>query len=206
MEIAKALSKEVKLLILDEPTAALNDDDSAHLLDLLRGLRGRGHHLDHHLPQAQRDRRIADTTTIIRDGRTIETLDMAADEVTEDRIIPGMVGRDLDHRFPPHEPHIGEEVLRIEDWTVHSPTQPGRVVVDGANLTLRRGEIVGLAGLMGAGPHRAGDERVRPLLRHRHLRPVFKDGKEIQVAHGAARRSSTASPTPPRTASGTGST
>jgi putative multiple sugar transport system ATP-binding protein len=76
---------------------------------------------------------------------------MRTDEVTEDRIISLMVGRDLENRFPPHEPHVGEEVLRIEDWTVHSPTQPDRAVVSGANLTLRRGEIVGLAGLMGAG-------------------------------------------------------
>jgi putative multiple sugar transport system ATP-binding protein len=151
VEIAKALSKEVKLLILDEPTAALNDDDSAHLLDLLRGLRDQGITcviISHKLNEIAA---IADSLTIIRDGRTIETLDMKADEVTEDRIISGMVGRDLEHRFPPHESHVGEEVLRIEDWTVHSPTQPDRVVVSGANLVLRAGEIVGLAGLMGAG-------------------------------------------------------
>jgi putative multiple sugar transport system ATP-binding protein len=151
VEIAKALSKQVKLLILDEPTAALNDDDSAHLLDLLRGLRDEGITcviISHKLNEIAA---IADSLTIIRDGRTIETLDMRADAVTEDRIISGMVGRDLEHRFPPHESHVGEEALRIEDWTVHSPTQPDRVVVDRANLVLRRGEIVGLAGLMGAG-------------------------------------------------------
>ncbi|MBB3728053.1 multiple monosaccharide ABC transporter ATP-binding protein [Nonomuraea dietziae] len=149
VEIAKALSKDVKLLILDEPTAALNDDDSAHLLDLLRGLRDDGITcviISHKLNEVIA---IADTVTILRDGQTIETL--AAGEVTEERIISGMVGRALDNRFPPHEPSIGEEVLRIEDWTVHSPSQPGRKVVDGATLTLRRGEIVGLAGLMGAG-------------------------------------------------------
>ncbi|WP_431896441.1 multiple monosaccharide ABC transporter ATP-binding protein [Nonomuraea sp. bgisy101] len=149
VEIAKALSKQVKLLILDEPTAALNDDDSAHLLDLLRGLRDEGITcviISHKLNEVIA---IADTVTILRDGRTIETL--AAAGVTEDRIIAGMVGRALDNRFPPHEPAIGEEVLRIEDWTVHSPSQPGRKVVDGASLSLRRGEIVGLAGLMGAG-------------------------------------------------------
>ncbi|MBE1491282.1 multiple monosaccharide ABC transporter ATP-binding protein [Plantactinospora soyae] len=151
VEIAKALSKRVRLLILDEPTAALNDRDSAHLLDLLRGLRDQGITcviISHKLNEIAA---IADRISILRDGQMIETLDMRADEVTEDRIISGMVGRDLDHRFPPREPRIGTEVLRIEDWTVHSPTQRGRVVVANANLTLRRGEIVGLAGLMGAG-------------------------------------------------------
>ncbi len=151
VEIAKALSKEVRLLILDEPTAALNDDDSAHLLDLLRELRDQGITcvvISHKLNEIAA---VADTLTILRDGRTIETLDMGSGEVTEDRIISGMVGRDLEHRFPPHESTIGEEVLRIEDWTVHSPTQPDRAVVRDASLTLRRGEIVGLAGLMGAG-------------------------------------------------------
>ncbi|MFD0662459.1 multiple monosaccharide ABC transporter ATP-binding protein [Thermocatellispora tengchongensis] len=150
VEIAKALSKEVKLLILDEPTAALNDEDSAHLLDLLRGLRDTGITcviISHKLNEIIE---IADSITILRDGRTVDTLDRA-DGVTEERIIAGMVGRDLEHRFPPHEPRIGAEVLRVEDWTVHSPTQPGRKVVDGASLTLRAGEIVGLAGLMGAG-------------------------------------------------------
>jgi putative multiple sugar transport system ATP-binding protein len=151
VEIAKALSKQVKLLILDEPTAALNDEDSAHLLDLLRGLRDEGITsviISHKLNEIAA---IADSTTILRDGRTIESLDMRADQVTEERIIAAMVGRDLEHRFPPHEPTIGEEALRIEDWTVHSPVHHGRKVVSGANLTLRKGEIVGLAGLMGAG-------------------------------------------------------
>jgi putative multiple sugar transport system ATP-binding protein len=151
VEIAKALSKRVRLLILDEPTAALNDEDSAHLLDLLRGLRDEGITsviISHKLNEVID---IADSITILRDGRTIERLDMVTDQVTEGRIISGMVGRALENRFPPHEPNIGEEALRIEDWTVHSPAQRGRVVVSNASLTLRKGEIVGLAGLMGAG-------------------------------------------------------
>jgi len=151
VEIAKALAKEVRLLILDEPTAALNDEDSAHLLDLLRGLRDEGITcviISHKLNEIAA---IADTITILRDGRLVEALDFAVDDVTEDRIISAMVGRDLEHRFPPHTPNIGEEVLRIEDWTVHSPSQPERAVVRNASLNLRRGEIVGLAGLMGSG-------------------------------------------------------
>ena len=150
VEIAKALSKDVKLLILDEPTAALNDTDSAHLLDLLRQLRSEGMTsimISHKLNEIEA---ISDSVTIIRDGRTIETLDMRADAVTEDRIIRGMVGRDLDSRFPERESHPGEEVLRIEDWTVGHPSQD-RLVVDGANLSVRAGEVVGIAGLMGAG-------------------------------------------------------
>ncbi|MFC3386181.1 multiple monosaccharide ABC transporter ATP-binding protein [Couchioplanes azureus] len=151
VEIAKAVAKRVRLLILDEPTAALNDEDSRHLLDLLRGFRDQGITcviISHKLNEVMA---VADRVTILRDGRTITTWSVADDEVTEDRIIAGMVGRDLDHRFPPREPRIGEEVLRIEDWTVHSPTQHGRVIVRGANLSVRRGEIVGLAGLIGAG-------------------------------------------------------
>ncbi|MER6580257.1 multiple monosaccharide ABC transporter ATP-binding protein [Nonomuraea sp. NPDC001023] len=181
VEIAKALSKEVKLLILDEPTAALNDDDSAHLLDLLRGLRDEGITcviISHKLNEVTA---IADSVTIIRDGRTIETLDMATDHVTEDRIISGMVGRALDNRFPPHESTIGEEVLRIEDWTVHSPSQPGRKVVDGASLTLRRGEIVGLAGLMGAGRTELAMSLFGRTYGVHISGKVFKDGKPIEI-------------------------
>ncbi|GAA4490628.1 MULTISPECIES: multiple monosaccharide ABC transporter ATP-binding protein [Actinoallomurus] len=181
VEIAKALSKDVKLLILDEPTAALNDADSAHLLDLLRGLREQGITcviISHKLNEIKA---IADSTTILRDGRTIETLDMEKDLVTEDRIISGMVGRDLEHRFPEHEPTIGEEVLRIEDWTVRSPTQHERLVVSGANLTLRRGEIVGLAGLMGAGRTELAMSVFGRSYGVGITGRVYKDGKEIRI-------------------------
>ncbi|OIH94424.1 multiple monosaccharide ABC transporter ATP-binding protein [Curtobacterium sp. MCBA15_001] len=151
VEIAKALSKEVKLLILDEPTAALNDDDSEHLLELIRSLQAEGMTaiiISHKLNEIKA---ISDKVTIIRDGKTIETLDMHADEVSEDRIIRGMVGRDLSNRYPEHEPKIGTELLRIEDWTVHHPLDGSREIIHQANLTVREGEIVGIAGLMGAG-------------------------------------------------------
>ena len=151
VEIAKALSKEVKLLILDEPTAALNDDDSSHLLDLLKGLQGKGITsimISHKLNEIER---ISDAITIIRDGRTIETLDVRAGDVDEDRIIRGMVGRDLEHRFPDHTPSIGDVLFEVHDWTVMHPQDHSRVVIREANLSVRRGEIVGIAGLMGAG-------------------------------------------------------
>ena len=152
VEIAKALVKNARLLILDEPTAALNDDDSAHLLDLMRQLRSQGITcimISHKLNEI---RAVADSTTIIRDGKTITTLDMhRRGGVEESEIIRHMVGRPLDNRYPEHEPTIGGEALRIEDWTVLHPVDPGRKVVDGANIALRHGEIVGLAGLMGAG-------------------------------------------------------
>jgi putative multiple sugar transport system ATP-binding protein len=150
VEIAKALSKEVRLLILDEPTAALNDVDSAHLLDLLRRLRDSGITcimISHKLSEITA---IADTTTVIRDGRTVETLEMGSGEVTQERIIRGMVGRDLESFYPERVSEPGPEVLRIEDWTVWHPVQP-RKVVDGASLHVRAGEVVGIAGLMGAG-------------------------------------------------------
>jgi putative multiple sugar transport system ATP-binding protein len=191
VEIAKALAKKVRLLILDEPTAALNDDDSEHLLDLLRGLRAEGITsviISHKLNEIEA---IADSTTILRDGRTIETLDMKRDLVTQDRIITGMVGRDLEHRFPEHEPRIGDEVLRIEDWTVHSPTQRGRKVVDGATLSLRRGEIVGLAGLMGAGRTELAMSVFGRSYGTGISGRILKDGEEIRlrsvdeaIAHG----------------------
>jgi putative multiple sugar transport system ATP-binding protein len=150
VEIAKALSKDVRLLILDEPTAALNDNDSAHLLDLLRALKERGITsimISHKLNEIIS---IADRTTVIRDGRTVETMDMSEPDATQDRIIRGMVGRDLDSFYPERESEPGEEVLRVEDWTVWHPTQE-RKVVDDASFNVRAGEVVGIAGLMGAG-------------------------------------------------------
>lgn len=154
VEIAKALAKEVKLLILDEPTAALNDEDSQHLLGLMRQLRDEGVTqilISHKLNEIMD---IADNITVIRDGSVVETLEsnpQAVEPVTENRIIRAMVGRPLDRRFPPRDHTFGEELLSIEDWTVHHPADPGRVVVNNATLTVRAGEVVGIAGLMGAG-------------------------------------------------------
>lgn len=181
VEIAKALSKKVRLLILDEPTSALNDQDSEHLLDLLRQLQAEGITsimISHKLGEIAE---IADTTTIIRDGKTIEALDMGSGQVTQERIIRGMVGRDLDSRYPDHEPTIGEEVFRVEDWCVDHPTQPGRVVVDHATFAARAGEIVGIAGLMGAGRTELAMSIFGRSYGRNTTGKVFLHGKEIRT-------------------------
>jgi len=149
VEIAKALSKEVKLLILDEPTASLSEKDSQGLLDLLLEFKKQGLTsilISHKLNEVQR---VADHVTIIRDGKTIETLARA--DITEDRIITSMVGRPLDDRFPPREPKIGDVVFEVKNWSVYHPIHAERQVIKGIDLNVRKGEVVGIAGLMGAG-------------------------------------------------------
>lgn len=151
VEIAKALSKKVKLLILDEPTAALNEEDSENLLELLLAFKKQGISsimISHKLNEITK---VADSITILRDGQTIETLDMVKDSITEDRIIKGMVGRDLTQRYPVREPDIGDTIFEVKEWNVYHPTQQDRKVIDDVNLHIRKGEIVGIAGLMGAG-------------------------------------------------------
>jgi len=179
VEIAKALSKRVKLLILDEPTAALNDEDSNHLLDLILHLKGQGITsiiISHKLNEIKK---VSDSVTVIRDGKTIETISKA--EVTEDRIIKDMVGRDLEHRYPDHTPHLGEEVLRVENWTAHHPQDPTRVMVDNVSLNVRAGEIVGIAGLMGAGRTEFAMSLFGRSYGSRITGKVFKNGKEIKI-------------------------
>ncbi|HWB21374.1 MAG TPA: ATP-binding cassette domain-containing protein, partial [Gaiellaceae bacterium] len=145
VEIAKALHKEVKLLILDEPTAALNETESQHLLDLILGFKKTGMTsimISHKLNEIER---VADSITIIRDGKTIETLDVSAGDVDEDRIIRGMVGRSLESRFPERTPNIGETFFEVRNWTVQHPVDPDRLVCKNESFFVRRGEIVGFA-------------------------------------------------------------
>ena len=151
VEIAKALSKDCKILILDEPTASLNEKDSKNLLDLLKTLQADGITcimISHKLNEICY---IADSVTVLRDGQTVADFPSAKD-ITEDEIIRQMVGRELSNRYPVREGvKIGEVFFEVEDWCVHHPEFPERVVIDHANIKLRKGEVVGLAGLMGAG-------------------------------------------------------
>ena len=152
VEIAKALAKPAKLLILDEPTASLNEDDSQALLDLLLKFKKEGMTsiiISHKLNEISY---VADKITVIRDGSTIETLDKEKDDISEARIIKGMVGRELTDRFPKREnKKFGEINLETKDWTVYHPLYTERKVVDNVSINVRKGEVVGIAGLMGAG-------------------------------------------------------
>lgn len=151
VEIAKALSKNVKLLILDEPTSALNEHDSMNLLNLMLGLKDRDITcimISHKLNEIAA---IADAVTVIRDGRTVETYSVEAGHVDEDRIIRAMVGRSIENRYPTHESKLGEVIFEVSDWRVEDPNNPGRLVCKDSSFFVRAGEIVGFAGLMGAG-------------------------------------------------------
>ena len=152
VEIAKALAKHAKLLILDEPTSSLNETDSKALLDLLLEFKKQGMTsiiISHKLNEVAY---VADHITVIRDGSTIETLDKKVDDFSEDRIIKGMVGRALTDRFPKrHDVKIGDVAMEVKDWTVYHPQYAERKVVDGVSMNVRKGEVVGIAGLMGAG-------------------------------------------------------
>lgn len=193
VEIAKAFAKDVKLLILDEPTAALNEADSQHLLDLLRGFRSRGITsimISHKLNEIEA---IADEITVLRDGRTVETLDVKADGVDEDRIVRGMVGRELHSRFPDHTPKIGEVFFEVRNWNVRHPISAERQVCKNESFVVRRGEIVGFAGLMGAGRTELAMSVFGRSYGVYESGTIIKDGKEIvlksvadAIAHGLA--------------------
>lgn len=151
VEIAKALSKDVKLLILDEPTSALNENDSKNLLSLMKGLRASGITcimISHKLNEIAE---VSDAVTVIRDGRTVECYEVEAGKVDEDRIIKAMVGRSIENRYPEHVSNPGEVIFEVENWCVEDPEVEGRMVCKNSTFNVRAGEIVGFAGLMGAG-------------------------------------------------------
>lgn len=151
IEIAKALSKNVQLLILDEPTAALNEEDSKNLLNILKELRKQGIScilISHKLNEVME---VADSITVLRDGKTIDTLDVHTENVSEDDIVRKMVGRELTNRYPERVSNIGEIRLEVKNWNVYSPEDHSRKIIKDSSIHVRRGEIVGLSGIMGAG-------------------------------------------------------
>lgn len=156
VEIAKALAKEVKLLILDEPTAALQENDSAKLLDLLLEFKAQGISsilITHKLNEISR---VADTITVIRDGASVSTLDCRAQSISEEDIIRDMVGRDMANRYPARkkpiqEGHLGKTLMEVSNWNVWHPDAIDRQMIHDIAFNVHAGEIVGIAGLMGSG-------------------------------------------------------
>ena len=149
VEIAKALNKKAKLIILDEPTASLTEIEVGILMGILKELKRDGTtciYISHKLNEVIQ---IADSVTVLRDGQTIVTKGIS--EVNEEKLISYMVGRELVQRFP-HQAHTRrEKILETHRWTVMNTKQPGKKLVDDVNISVYRGEILGIAGLMGAG-------------------------------------------------------
>lgn len=181
VEIAKALAKNVKLLILDEPTAALNEEDSNNLLKLLLELKKTGITsilISHKLNEVIK---VADSITILRDGATIETIKVENHQISEDRIIKGMVGRELVNRFPKRDPKIGKVFFEIKNWNVYDPLIDGRKVIKDVNLKVHKGEIVGISGLMGSGRTELAMSLFGKAYGKHISGHVIKDGKEIVI-------------------------
>ena len=151
VEIAKALAKKVRLLILDEPTASLNENDSQALLDLLLEFKAQGMTMIMISHKLNEIARIADSVTVIRDGSTVQTMDCRDAPINEDVIIRHMVGREMADRYPHREPNIGETIFEIKDWVVYHAQHADRKFIKNVSFNVRRGEVLGIAGLMGAG-------------------------------------------------------
>lgn len=181
VEIAKALSKKVELLILDEPTAALNEVESENLLNLLLDLKEEGISsilISHKLNEVSA---VADQITILRDGSTIETIIKETNMIDENRIIRGMVGRDIVDRFPKRNHQVGDIIFEIKDWVVHDPMNTERKVIDGVNFNVRAGEVIGLAGLMGSGRTELAMSLFGRSFGTKISGEVYKNGKKIDL-------------------------
>lgn len=183
VEIAKALAKNAKLLILDEPTASLNEDDSKALLELLLKLKKEGLTsiiISHKLNEISY---VADKITVIRDGATIETLDKKTDDISETRIIKGMVGRELSDRFPKREKKCvtDEIMMEVKNWNVYHPIYMERKVVDDVSIHVKKGEVLGISGLMGAGRTELAMSLFGKSYGHNISGQLFINGKEVHL-------------------------
>ena len=189
VEIAKALAKEVKLLILDEPTAALNEAESSHLLDIIVDLKRRGVPsiiISHKLNEVEK---VADSITILRDGATIETLIKGQDSLSEDRIIKGMVGREIKDRWPARDSQVGDVYFEVRDWNAYDPSDESKQILKNINLHVRKGEVVGIAGLMGAGRTELAMSMFGKAYGKKITGTMIKNGKtvELKTIHHAIR-------------------
>ena len=181
VEIVKALAKDVRLLILDEPTAALNDKDSDHLLDLLVDLKAHGMTsiiISHKLNEITK---VADEITILRDGATIETLVKGVDDISEERIIKSMVGREIVDRFPKRPNFVGDVVFEVKNWNAFDPLDDEKQMLKDINMNVRKGEVVGIAGLMGAGRTELAMSLFGKAYGTKITGKMYKNGEELDL-------------------------
>ncbi len=181
VEIAKALAKNAKLLILDEPTSSLNENESKDLLDLLLRFKKEGMTsiiISHKLNEISY---VADKITVIRDGSTIETLDKEKDDISEARIIKGMVGRELSDRFPKREKNIGDVNFEVRNWNAYHPVYSEKKIIDDVSIYARKGEILGICGLQGAGRTEFAMSVFGKSYGEKIKGTIIKDGKEIHL-------------------------
>ena len=181
VEIAKALAKNAKLLILDEPTSSLNENESKDLLDLLLKFKENGLTsiiISHKLNEISY---VADKITVIRDGATIETLNKETDDISEARIIKGMVGREISDRFPKREKNIGDINFEVKDWNVYHPIYSEKKIIDHVSIYARKGEILGICGLQGAGRTEFAMSVFGKSYGEKIKGTIIKDGKEIHL-------------------------
>ncbi len=179
VEIAKALSKKVELLILDEPTSSLNDQESEQLLQLILLLKKQGITcvmISHKLNEVLE---IADDITILRDGKTISTLEAHKTPITEQMIIKDMVGRDMTDRFPKRNSHIGEIQFEVKDWSVYHPLDAEKKAISDVHFNVRKGEILGICGLMGSGRTELMMSIFGSMYGSKHTGDVYLHGKKI---------------------------
>ena len=182
VEIARALSKKADILILDEPTSSLNDDESERLLELILELKKEGLTcimISHKLNEVLK---IADSITVLRDGKSIHTYDTHAQQVDESMLIKGMVGRDMTQRFPPKESTVGETVFEVNNWSVYHPEYHAIKVVNQASFFVRKGEIVAFCGPMGAGRTELMMSLFGKSYGHRSEGELLIHGKAVQLS------------------------
>ena len=181
-EIAKALAKDVKLLILDEPTAALNERDSQNLLKLLTDLKN--NHgitcvlISHKLNEVAS---VADSITVLRDGSALETIDVIKTGVSEEKIIKSMVGREITDLFPKRSHKPGPCVFEVKNWTVFHPENPRRKILNDINFRVHSGEVVGFAGLMGSGRTELATSLFGKYFGCNISGKTFIDGREVNL-------------------------
>jgi D-xylose transport system ATP-binding protein len=149
VEIAKALSQDAKILVLDEPTAALTESEVETLFDILEKLKARGVGLIYISHKLEEVFRMSDRITVLRDGRTVGT--HFARELTTEKVIAEMVGREVGNIFPASSHDLGTAALEVDNLTVYSQDRTDKKIVDDVSFTVRKGEVLGIAGLMGAG-------------------------------------------------------